>query len=61
MKKLELEYVGKLLRTMDRLNDDYYDKQGAHIEADEILCNLLEELGFKEVVRLYREIPKWYA
>lgn len=37
------------------------DTESAHAEADQVLCNLLEQLGCKEVVTVYKEIPKWYA
>lgn len=32
-----------------------------HQEADDILCRLLRELGYVEVVDLYHQVPKWYA
>lgn len=32
-----------------------------HEDADYILCGLLEELGYKELVAAYREVPKWYS
>lgn len=32
-----------------------------HENADYILCGLLEELGYKELVAAYREVPKWYS
>ena len=37
------------------------DVESAHAEADEALCDLLEAIGFKAIVREYREVPKWYA
>ena len=37
------------------------DAESAHYEADQVLCNLLEQLGCKEVVTVYNEVPKWYA
>lgn len=38
-----------------------YDGERAHVEADEVLCKLLTALGYDDVVKEYREIPKWYA
>ena len=32
-----------------------------HDEADYLLCNLLEELGYTELVEVYRKLPKWYS
>lgn len=37
------------------------DTENAHCEADNILCELLVELGFKDVVAEYDKIQKWYA
>lgn len=37
--------------------DDEHD----HAEADEIVCNLLKELGFNKVVETYEDVGKWYA
>ena len=38
-----------------------YDPEVAHGEADNLLCALLRELGFDEVVDLYEKVDKWYA
>ena len=32
----------------------------AHLEADMILTDLLEEIGFGEVVEIYDKVGKWY-
>ena len=37
------------------------DIERAHSEADAILCELLEKLGYVEVVQAWTKIPKWYA
>lgn len=37
------------------------DTEGGHIHADEILCDLLEAIGYKKVVEEYNKINKWYA
>lgn len=37
------------------------DKERAHINADGILCELLEKLGYKDVVEKYNEVSKWYS
>lgn len=37
------------------------DTECAHIEADQVLCELLESLGHKDVVEEYNKIHKWYA
>lgn len=37
------------------------DVEMSHIYADAVICELLEKLGYQEIVDLYREIGKWYA
>ena len=38
-----------------------YDREDAHMDADDILCNMLIELGYIDIVEEYKSIPKWYA
>lgn len=42
-------------------NLDRWDIEMAHSNADDILCELLTKLGFKEVVETFKKIEKWYA
>lgn len=37
------------------------DIEGAHADADRILCKLLISIGYSSVVEAYHEVPKWYA
>lgn len=37
------------------------DTECGHIEADYILCDVLTQLGYKELVDLYEKVKKWYA
>lgn len=37
------------------------DREAAHIEADELLCEMLKMLGFEDIVLEFDQIPKWYA
>ncbi len=37
------------------------DTEHAHVEADDILCALLIQLGHEDVVTKYLAAPKWYA
>ena len=39
----------------------YEDTESAHIQADWIICNLLDDLGYAEVTKEYDKISKWYA
>lgn len=37
------------------------DIELAHLDADDILCDVLTQLGYKELVDLYKKVDKWYA
>lgn len=37
------------------------DNESDHEYADEILCELLKDLGYKELVEVYEKLPKWYS
>jgi len=37
------------------------DTEGAHCDADGVICGLLHDLGFKDVVDEYMKVEKWYA
>ena len=46
----------KYLMMMKTIKDE-----SEHDVADYLLCDLLEELGYIELVDTYRKIPKWYS
>ncbi len=50
-------------KAISRLQDliGIVDEESAHVQADLILCELLEDLGYKKVVEKYDEIDKYYA
>lgn len=37
------------------------DTEVAHVRADNLLCDILEQLGEDEILKAYRSIEKWYA
>jgi hypothetical protein len=37
------------------------DYEAAHSQADDILCKLLTDLGFADVVAEFDKVGKWYA
>ena len=37
------------------------DKEKAHVDADDILCEILVKLGYEDIVEIYNRIEKWYA
>lgn len=40
---------------------DMSDKEIAHCNADDVICDLLKSLGYEDVIREFDEIDKWYA
>ena len=45
------------LKALQRLGDPEY----AHGEADDALCDLLQAIGYSDVVKEFKAIEKWYA
>lgn len=48
------------LEALRELADDK-DTEVAHIMADSILCRILLDLGYNEIVEAYDAVDKWYA
>ena len=44
-----------------RMLQQSHDTEMAHIDADDILCQLLETLGYEDVVSEYQKVNKWFA
>ena len=44
-----------------RREADNNDREVAHINADKILCDLLEKLGYTDVVEAFKKVKKWYS
>jgi len=55
-KKQERHYL-KVLK-IQVLNKDQED---AHINADEVLKDILHDMGYWDIVEVYNTIAKWYA
>ena len=52
----------KYLKRMNEVKVKYEDdEEAAHRLADDILCDLLESLGYTELVEVFYSIDKWYA
>lgn len=54
--KLLKESIHKMVKICD---ED--DTEEGHIHADDLLCDVLEKLGFSELVTVYHQVDKWYA
>ncbi len=52
------EAIDKLKEIQENQNGD---QEQDHIDADQVLCDLLSELGRDDVVTEYKKIEKWWA
>jgi hypothetical protein len=43
------------------LQESVVNQHQQHVDADEVLCELLTSLGHEDVVEEYRKIDKWYS
>ena len=48
------------LEELDKCQKDG-DTELAHSNADDVLCGLLHELGYGDVVAEYHKVHKWFA
>ena len=39
----------------------YFDAEGFHVEADDLMCEILESLGYKEGIEIFKNTEKWYS
>jgi hypothetical protein len=54
--KLKNEYKDKMLKAINN-----HDIEVGHYDCDDVLVSLLLELGFDEIVEIYKTQDKWYA
>jgi hypothetical protein len=52
------EFAEKM-REFKKLSND--DEETAHSQADALMCQVLEEVGYKKGVTSFRVMHKWYA
>jgi hypothetical protein len=56
--KLKLEKrIIKELKALGKMSDI----EGAHIDADNLLCDFLKKLGYDKVAEAFDDLSKWYA
>ena len=39
----------------------YFDHESAHLKMDDLMCQVLRELGYGEGIDIFRQSTKWYA
>ena len=37
------------------------DEEAAHMRADDVLCDLLDSLGYQDVTAEFKKMEKWYS
>lgn len=57
---LPAEAVIKIKEIVEKQKKDR-DNESAHLNADDLLCNILYSLGYEELVEISHNMPKWYA
>ena len=50
-----------VIRRLKRQQSEDIDTEVAHQIADDIICEFLVSLGYKDVVAEYNLVGKWYA
>jgi len=55
-KKLNDKYINLMQSAVD-----CGDTETGHGDADDLLCDLLRELGYNELVDKYNDVAKWYS
>ena len=59
--EIKIDREKALLALSEALELGKGDPEIAHVNADEVLCELLTSLGFSDVVEEFKKVPKWYA
>ena len=55
------EFKQKMTVIEEKLNNEIYDEEKAHYEADKLLMECLVSLGYTDGVVIFDGLPKWYA
>ncbi len=58
------EFAKKMKKISDNLkyqNDAYYNEEDAHIQMDDLMSDLLRQLGYGEGIDIFENTNKWYS
>lgn len=61
MRPYEFRDAMKKIQDKQENNPLGFDMEDAHIEMDELMCEVLTFLGYHEGVEIFKQVPKWYA
>lgn len=56
----KINKLDEITGRMERAQTDF-DTELAHATADDLLCEFLIFLGYKNLVDQFEKVPKWYA
>jgi hypothetical protein len=60
--KLKTYSTQKFKEAMQKIFPEHgFDPESAHLQADALMCEVLEELGYEEGVKIFEHAAKWYA
>ena len=58
------EFAKKMKKISDNLkyqNDAYHDEEVAHMQMDDLMSDLLRQLGYGEGIDIFENTNKWYS
>jgi hypothetical protein len=64
MEEIDKKYTQKIMDCIEKHKLTFcedFNTEDAHIEADNILCEALKEMGLAGLVEIYNSFDKWYA
>lgn len=59
--------IKDILIDKDKISEKYVEKMKTythefdHDKADGLICDFLEEIGYKDLANAYLEVPKWFS
>ena len=54
--RLDDKYLNKMLKLLPM-----GDKESAHSQADDLLVDIIREIGLNDIADAYEEVGKWYS
>jgi len=61
MEDIKQKYIKKLDEILLKLDTNFYDEEYSHKDADDLIIEMLKEMGFNEFADKFDKMSKWYA
>jgi len=55
------EEFKSLMEAIKLKEETEHDTEDTHWEADELMCEVLTQLGYGEGISVFKDMKKWYA